>query len=818
MLKKIRIKFIGLALLLSLVITSSPQPVLASSSAPSITIQSQAEDRISGLNRYETALRIAEMYNNTIVDSVILASGQNFPDALAASVLAKKMNAPILLVNSTPDESKEAFSYISNHLKKDGTIYIAGGTGVVSPDFRARLIQMGYPDSHITQIGGLNRNETATLIAKTVNPTKGTRVMLTLGDDFPDALTSSSFAAYNGWPLLLIEKDRIPDSVKEYLMESQSTKVYLIGNTSVLNPSLETEIKSLIPTTELVRLGGATRYETEQIILDTFAPNPSNVYLASGSIFADALAGSILAAQTSSPIVLLDPAQSLPPSPIGTYLRKLNKPSLTTFGGNGAISDALFNEIKKIYDPSLASDSKIIEGIGSLPSFQIADNVIVEPNFNLDTLFIATATGSNFTHEGYLYRNSYPINTAAKAFFSPYTSNENAKKLFALAQNEDNKGKKFNGTVNEGILAYDQFLKDDLIQSFELKRSFPWGASMEEYKNSVQAFAKETNATEFFKANLGLYQTMLNDYKKDINFNHVPRLEEFYGVSKANDKFVILLSSMMNGGQAFEGKELDGTLIHYNVMDPTKDYLNVLYHETAHNFFKSISENKGSLISQYAPYKNAIGSYQPTDSFESALNETLARAVTVILLENYHGKAAAINNMNNEMGQGWKNLDEITALIKNKYLSNRSQYRTFEDFLPFILDYIKAKSLNQPFDIGPVEKNNFPKNGLVLGGKEESEAFRKFNLPITKNGWGWISEINEHDLVVWLDYPGSQSPKEAQNLFGNTTTTDRNYLSVKVKDGKTLVHLKAESKEKLLSILNQLDQYSDLYTQTYKQL
>lgn len=61
-----------------------------------------SESRIYGNNRYETSENIANNFNNNSnnkIKNIILASGENFPDALSGSSIAVKQNAVILLVN-----------------------------------------------------------------------------------------------------------------------------------------------------------------------------------------------------------------------------------------------------------------------------------------------------------------------------------------------------------------------------------------------------------------------------------------------------------------------------------------------------------------------------------------------------------------------------------------------------------------------------------------------------------------------------------------------------------------------------------------------
>lgn len=81
--------------------------------------------RIAGANRYETSEKIAEEFGKS--DVVVLASGTNFADALAAAPLAKKMNAPIVLVK------KDSLSENAKKLVKDAKkVYVVGGENTIS--------------------------------------------------------------------------------------------------------------------------------------------------------------------------------------------------------------------------------------------------------------------------------------------------------------------------------------------------------------------------------------------------------------------------------------------------------------------------------------------------------------------------------------------------------------------------------------------------------------------------------------------------------------------------------------------------------------
>jgi hypothetical protein len=77
-------------------------------------------------NRYETSMQINK-YFNLVTGSAVVATGDNFPDALTGGLLAAKNNAPFFLVG--PDVSHQK-QYLDSSDIND--MYILGGTGAVS--------------------------------------------------------------------------------------------------------------------------------------------------------------------------------------------------------------------------------------------------------------------------------------------------------------------------------------------------------------------------------------------------------------------------------------------------------------------------------------------------------------------------------------------------------------------------------------------------------------------------------------------------------------------------------------------------------------
>lgn len=307
-------------------------------------------DRLSGHTKFGTAKAISEYYGNGKVNNVILSTGNGFADALSASVLAHEKEAPILLVDTSVDSSKDAFGYLVQHLEPTGTVYIIGGAGIIGTEFETELNNLGY--QNVVRIAGIDRYDTSYKIASSLNDLTVSTVVISSGEQYPDALSISSFAANNGWPILLSPHDTLPQEMKNFLLERKPSKVYIVGGVGVISNNVKYEISSLIPQASVQRLAGQSRFDTDVIIAETFAPNPSTVYLATGYDFADALAGSAVAAKKGDPIIFIDPSIPTLPKSVANYFGKLYannlSPNLISFGGSGVVSDEIIKNSKDL--------------------------------------------------------------------------------------------------------------------------------------------------------------------------------------------------------------------------------------------------------------------------------------------------------------------------------------------------------------------------------------------------------------------------------------------------------------------------------------
>ncbi len=262
--------------------------------------------RLSGQDRFETASKIAEGFDNGTVSNVVITSGYNFPNALSGSVLAKKLNAPILLGGNASSENISALMYIKSHLSKEGTVYILGNEGEVNNDIVTNLKDLGY--LNIKRLSGDSKYETIKTINDEIDAKEGTPIVIAGGNVFADGLSISTIAASKGYPIVLSDSNALSESAIGTIKKVKPSKVYIVGGTAAISDSIKEQIKNMVNLSEdnIVRTWGMDRYETSLNIAKYFDLDGDMVTFASGENFPDALAGSVYASKYDAPVILIN--------------------------------------------------------------------------------------------------------------------------------------------------------------------------------------------------------------------------------------------------------------------------------------------------------------------------------------------------------------------------------------------------------------------------------------------------------------------------------------------------------------------------------
>lgn len=262
-----------------------------------VTINQTPAERISGPSRYETAV---EIFNKgwQSAETVVIVTGENYPDALSATPLAAKYDAPILLAsNASLKYQPELYNAIKNKGVKNAIII--GSEGIIPKVVESDLREIGVTSK---RIAGSDRYETSLAIAKEIGLSTG-EVVVASGENFPDGLSIASIAAKKQMPILLIREKHIPGIIKDYMDSLNITKTYLLGSEGLIPNGIANQLKNV------ERLAGKDRYETNEKIFNKFKNelNLDHLYIASALDFPDALATSALAAKTNSFVVLSYP-------------------------------------------------------------------------------------------------------------------------------------------------------------------------------------------------------------------------------------------------------------------------------------------------------------------------------------------------------------------------------------------------------------------------------------------------------------------------------------------------------------------------------
>lgn len=282
--------------------------------------------RIFGQDRYGTAAEISEESWES-AGTIIIARGNEYPDALVGTPLAYQWEAPILLTNGSglSDETVEEIGRLgAEHA------VILGGVGAVPEKIKAELEDLGL---NVDRIGGDDRFETAAFVANELGHSD--TAVVAYGYDFPDALAVAPYAAQQGYPILLTETMSVPEATGFALQDVENT--YVIGGDGVISEDLTF--------TNGERLAGDTRYDTAAAIYKEFQGPANYAVVATGQDFADALTGSVFAAINEVPLLLVK-KDDLPQQTKGLVMENGLK-HFMILGGEGAVESGVVEKLVK---------------------------------------------------------------------------------------------------------------------------------------------------------------------------------------------------------------------------------------------------------------------------------------------------------------------------------------------------------------------------------------------------------------------------------------------------------------------------------------
>lgn len=200
------------------------------------SITSAPVERWSGADRFSTSAQISQNTYSPGVDTVYVASGRVFTDALSGAPVAGKTRGPVLLVDTNSLPSSIATELGRLHPRR---IVIFGGTSTITTSVESALHAYA---ATVERWSGPDRFTTSTAItSQSYAPGVGT-VYIASGRVYTDALSGAPVAGMTGGPVLLVDTTKLPDAVATELARLTPSRIVVLGGENTISYGVQAAV------------------------------------------------------------------------------------------------------------------------------------------------------------------------------------------------------------------------------------------------------------------------------------------------------------------------------------------------------------------------------------------------------------------------------------------------------------------------------------------------------------------------------------------------------------------------------------------------
>ena len=224
-------------------------------------------------------------------------------------------------------------------------------------------------------------------------------------------------------------------------------------------------------------------------------------------------------------------------------------------------------------------------------------------------------------------------------------------------------------------------------------------------RERMKDFFAKSGFHNFFMAHQAFYDSLCNPMAVYVNMIAViDTLETHYGQKKS--AYNIVLAPLLHpGGFGIQARKKTGDEV-FCIVGPTTDskdiplfppkvvLRNIVLHEFSHTFCNSIVHknfaalNADSCLADTLTKINDAVRNDYGGDWETCLYEHLVRANEIVLCRKLFGNAESDKILEHYyFNDKWIFLEGLVPLLENDYLTNRTKYRTEEDFMPKIIGY-----------------------------------------------------------------------------------------------------------------------------------
>lgn len=310
-------------------------------------------NRLAGPTAYETMQEVVQSrgaFNAGNTDTVIVATGDGYWDALSASGLAGRLQAPVLI---TPTNSLAHQTRSELERLQPSRVVMVGGPAALNDSVKSEIEAMGIK---VDRVAGSIAADTAVEIWKAGAHWSTTAIIAT-SNGYWDALSIAPYAFAKSAPIFLTGADnKLSDSTLSAIKSGGFSRIVIVGGTAAVSQDVENQLAGYT----IKRLAGPIALDTSaQIATWELGEGMSaeGISVATGEGYWDALTGAAVAGKNNSILVLAN-----------TYRYQaidaaIGAPSTSNvrqgyvFGGTAAVSDFTLAYLNGEFSPASLDDS-----------------------------------------------------------------------------------------------------------------------------------------------------------------------------------------------------------------------------------------------------------------------------------------------------------------------------------------------------------------------------------------------------------------------------------------------------------------------------
>lgn len=226
------------------------------SDAATVSAAPPKASRLWGQGALDTMESIVDEGFTTTGGAVVLATGNGYWDALAASGVAGIVDAPVLMTSLDGTTLSEQTTRELKRLKPT-TVYVCGGTAVVSPQVMDLIRSVTGVSPQ--RLAGDDAPGTAVAIFESKRNEWSKTAIIATCQSFMDALSIAPYAYASKSPLFLTQAgdNALSDKTLAAIEEGGFDRVVIVGGTAVVSSSVEGQLKNIgLGEGDVIRLAG----------------------------------------------------------------------------------------------------------------------------------------------------------------------------------------------------------------------------------------------------------------------------------------------------------------------------------------------------------------------------------------------------------------------------------------------------------------------------------------------------------------------------------------------------------------------------------